>query len=271
MTNTPRQNKNQASFETLGSVQKSSRQRGIKSKLASFLIVASALVVVVWFCYTKFFLIKKCELKYEGNLDYTEEQVLQGAGLAYGMQLYALDKQTISENIVYNLPFIDSYELKRVWPNKVVFEIIPAVPSMYTVIGNNAFVLSQSLRVLSQTDDFSYIESNKLINVFISDIKSCVAGEYLQSDKDSADTAKKIYQKLCQYGIVGDVTEIDVSDRFDITFSYKKRYEVKLGDKRNLDMKIKFMIAIEEKLPETKSGIIDVSDENAKEGVVKSF
>ena len=56
-----------------------------------------------------------------------------------------------------------------------------------------------------------------------------------------------------------------------MSFGYKSRYLVKLGDKRNLDLKIRFMISIDEKLGVNSGGVIDVSDENVKEGIVKGF
>ena len=256
------------SEKSLGEVKKDLR---VKRHGISVLVLVFVLLLCIWFCYNKFFLIKKCVLEYDGNLDYTEDEVLKGAGLDYGMKLYELDNDTIKENVLYNLPYIDSFKIKRIWPDKICFEIVPAVPSMYTVIGDNAFVLSQSLRVLSQTDDFDYIDSNKLINVKIQNITSCVAGEYLKTDSDSADTVKLIYSLLEENGILSNVDEIDANDRFDMSFGYKSRYLVKLGDKRNLDLKIRFMISIEEKLGVNSGGVIDVSDENVKEGIVKGF
>lgn len=259
------------SSESLESVKKQNTKSSAKKHIFTFLLLAAVLVSAVWFCYDKFFVIKKCVLEYDGTLPYDETEVLKGAGLDYGMKLYEVNKDTIAENVLYNLPYVDSFELKRTWPDKIVFKIEPAVPSMYTVIGENAFVLSQSLRVLSMTDDFEYIETNKLINVKMSDIASCIAGEYLKTDSDNAATVEELFSQLEENGILSDVDEIDITDRFNITFGYKSKYLVKLGDKKNLDLKVRFMKAIEEKLTSDSGGIIDVSDENAKEGIVKDF
>ena len=259
------------SSESLESVKKQNVKSSAKKHIFTFVLIAAVLTVAVWFCYDKFFIIKKCVLEYDGTLPYDETEVLKGAGLDYGMKLYEVNKDTIAENVLYNLPYVDGFELKRTWPDKVVFKIEPAVPSMYTVIGENAFVLSQSLRVLSMTDDFEYIETNRLINVKMSDIASCIAGEYLKTDSDNASTVQELFSKLGENGILSDVNEIDITDRFNITFGYKSKYLVKLGDKKNLDLKVRFMKAIEEKLTSDSGGIIDVSDENAKEGIVKDF
>ncbi len=262
---------NNAGRENLQSTKKQLKKSTISKYVfyAFFIIIITA--VCVWFCYDKFFVIKKCVLKYEGNLPYTEEQVLQKTGLDGGVHLYGFDKAQVARNVRYNLPYIDSFELKRIWPDTVVFEIQPALPSMYTVIGENAFVLSQSLRVLSQTKDFEYIESNQLVNVRINNVTSCVAGEYMQTLNDEGKTLEQLYKLLNEHDIIRDVDEIDVRNKFDMKFNYKSRFVVELGDKKNLDLKIRFMIAIEQKLNENQSGIIDVSDENAKEGMLKDF
>lgn len=255
--------------KTLRQVNADKKRKKIRNTLVSLAVIAAILVVGFWMCFTKLFLIKKCVVK--GDVPYTEDEVLKGAGLEYGMNLYELPESKIKDNIVYNLPYIDSIIVKHRWPSTIVFDTVPAVPSMYVTVSGDMFVLSQSLRVLSQTNDIDYIESHKLLDVVIGGIKSCVAGEYLETEGDMNETVKTIYKFLEDNELIADTTQLDLSDKFNITFIYKKAYTVKLGDSKNLDLKIRFMKAIIEKLTPGGSGIIDVSDENAKEGIVKSY
>ncbi len=245
------------------------RRKRIRNAFISCVLIAAVAIVGIWLCYTKFFVIKKCTVK--GEIPYSADEVLSGAGLEKGMLLYELDKKTVEKNVMYNLPYIDSFEYKRYWTGNVVFEVEQALPSMYVTLADECFVLSQSLRVLSQTRDFSYIESNRLIHVKTNDIERCVAGEFLQTRIETDDVVKEIYDLLKNHNLLSHVSEIDITDRFAISFTYKQNFVVQLGDSKNLDKKIRFMMGIEEKLHEGSSGIIDVSDENVKEGIVKSF
>ncbi len=257
--------------ETLENTKKQLKKTALRKYFLGALALVILVTVCVWFCYNKLFVLKKCIVEYDGELGYTTEEIMQGCGISYGMRLYEFSESDIQSNAKYNLPYIHSIEVKRSIPNKVVLKIVPSKPSFYTVIGNDAFVLSQDLKVLSCTDDFEYIESNKLVNVKIADVTSCIAGESLEAKGEETETLKQIYSLLSQNSILQYVDEIDVSNAFDLKFNFKSRYVVKLGDKSNLDLKIRFMISIEQKLNDTQSGIIDVSDENAKEGVVKHF
>lgn len=253
----------------LEEVRKEQKRRKIISVTLSSLIIAAVCIVGVWLCYTRFFKVSKCVVK--GDVPYTADEMLAGSGYEKGMLLYALDEKTVEQNVMYNLPFVDSFKMKRFWPGTVVFEVQKAEPSMYVTLSGENFVLSQSMRVLSQTKDFSYIESEKLLHVKFSSVERCVAGEFLVTKDKSADTAKEIFALLEQNSLVSDVGEIDLTDKFEISFSYKNNYVVELGDNRSLDKKIKFMIGIVNRLHEGTSGIIDVSDENVKEGILKSF
>lgn len=253
-------------LEQLRSEQK---KRKIRNVLISAAIIGVVAIVGVWLCYTKFFVIRDC--KVNGEVPYSTEEVLEGAGMEIGMLMYELDDSTVEKNVMYNLPHIDSFELKRRWPGTVVFEVKQAVPSMYVTLGNESFVLSQSLRVLSRTSDFTYIESRHLIHVKTDDVERCVAGEFIELRDDTEQTVKEIYGLLSNHKLLSEVGEIDLTSKFDISFTYKNNFIVKLGDGRNLDKKIRFMLGIEEKLHEGSSGIIDVSDENVKEGIVKNF
>ncbi len=245
------------------------KKRKIRNAVVSTVLIATVAIIGVWLCYTKFFVIKKCTVK--GEIPYSADEVLTGAGLEKGMLLYELDKKTVEKNVMYNLPYIDSFKMKRYWSGNVVFEVQKAIPSMYVTLSDECYVLSQSLRVLSQTNDFSYIESQKLIHLRTNDIERCVAGEFLQTRSDIDKTVMEIYDLLTEHNLLSYVSEIDLTDRFSISFTYKQNFVVELGDGKNLDKKIRFMLGIEEKLHEGSSGIIDVSGENVKEGIVKSF
>ncbi len=254
--------------DLIGASETVKRQKNKGRKLA-FLFVVAALVVGVYYCYTDLMVIKKCVV--EGDLPYNNDEVLKGAGLDYGVHMYALSNDEIKENIVYNLPYIDTYTIKRKFPSTVVFNVTKAQPSMYTVVSDEMFVLSQSLRVLSSTKDIDYVEKNKLINVRFGGITKCVAGEFLVAEDNSMNLAREIYKVFEDEGLIPYVSELDVSDRFNINFNYKASYNVKLGDSKNVSQKIKFMKAISKQLTQGGSGIIDVSDENIKEGIVKNF
>ena len=250
------------------------RRHKEKEKSKNRLIAAAVLLVIVIvgivLCYGKLFKIKR--LVISGDCPYTQEQMLEGMGLAVGDTLYGKTEKEIKQNVKYKLAYIDNIEITRIWPDTVKAKVEKANPTFYISIEDTMYVLSQSLRVLSRTDDIENVELEKLIPVEIGGIKSCVEGEYLLADSNAQDIIKELYRLLNEYEVFDEITYIDVSDRFDIRLMYGTKFTVLLGDKINLEPKIQFMLTIiKEKSKDGSSGIVDVSDDEVKEGTFESY
>ncbi len=71
--------------------------------------------------------------------------------------------------------------------------------------------------------------------------------------------ALEILQSLEKYGLVQDVTSVDVHDVGAITVMYGNRFEVRLGNSAQLDYKVKCMKQAVGQMKDYQSGILDVS------------
>ena len=250
----------------LESIKKNKLQAKRRNILAALTFLMAVVIVGGFLCYAKLFKIQK--LVIVGECPYNEQEMLNGMGISVGETLYGKKNEEIKQNVKYNLAYIDNIEISRVWPDTVKVKVEQANPTFYVSVENTMYVLSQSLRVLSKTD----IELKKLVAVEIKDIKSCVEGEFLKADSDSEEFLRQLYELLNKYEIFAETTNIDVTDRFNVTMMYGTKYMIKLGDKINLESKIKFMVTIlEQKQKDRESGIIDVSDDQVKEATFESF
>jgi len=241
-----------------------------KGVLTAIVLLCIIVVVGGYLCYTKLFKIGKLEI--EGSCPYTEEQMLEGMGVSMGDLLYGLSNDEIKHNIKYNLAYIDSVEISRIWPSTLKVKVNKANPTFYISIDDTMYVLSQSLRVLSKTDSIEEVELHNLAAVEMIGIKSCVEGEYLKADDKTCNTLIELYSVLEEYGVAEEITTVDITNRFDIQMMYGTKFLVKLGDSVNLKTKVEFMLSIIKELGEdVTGGIIDVSDEDAKEGTFENF
>jgi len=246
------------------------KRKNVKNKIIALLVVLAIVGVGFAFCYVKLFKIKKIEV--EGDCPYTAEEVLSGMGLEYGMGLYEKSEKEIKQNVKYSLSYINNIEVSRRWPSTVVAKVEKADPTFYISLDNNLYIISQSLRVLDKTDEIEKVEVDSLVLLRLDDIKNCIEGEFLGIDEDTEQTILELCTALEENGQRENITVIDVTDKFDISVMYKEKYLVKLGDRRNLNHKIQFMNAIiDRKKNDGTNGIIDVSDENSKEGTFKNF
>lgn len=241
------------------------------------LILASSMVIILillsgWLLFDKMFVIKQFGIK--GAVEYTEEQaqeLAQRLGLEKETNLFGFDKTQMQNKAKYYLPEFDSVTIKRSLPDKIIFAVKEATPAMYIAENGKNYILSEGLRVTSVTDDASIPENLSLIRIYASDVVKCQAGEFLKTSSGSDQVLKELYAVLSEEGIVGEISEINVENKFAVSLLYKKRFTVKLGSADNFTVKVRFMKSIVQKLRDTDSGYIDVSDDNLREGIFKAY
>jgi cell division septal protein FtsQ len=210
----------------------------------------------------------------KGNMEYTEEQALEVAqriGLEKGKNLFGFDKEQLQKEAKYYLSEFDSVTIKRSLPDKIIFAVKEATPAMYIAENGKNYILSEGLRVISVTGDASIPENFSLIRIYINDVVKCQAGEFLQTSSEIDEVLKELYAVLSEEAVLGEVSEINLENKFAVSMLYKKRFTVKLGSADNFTVKVRFMKSIEQKLRDTDSGYIDVSDDNLREGVFKAY
>ena len=252
---------------SLEKAKKDSRKKRRKIILISWGFVFIATVIFCAVCFQIFFKLNRITV--ENCTKYTKEQVLQGSGLVIGENLYKLDKKTIQKNIDKNLPYIAHATVTRIWPSTISINVSETNDNTYIDFGGSYYILSEELRVLEKTGDIERIESQNILHLYCGTVKKCIVGEYLElADHDNTFTIIEIMKNMKKANVLEECSELNLNNKFDITFTYQKRYKVKLGDGYDTDIKIDFMKAIGKKLYEGETGTIDVSDSNLREGVV---
>ena len=252
--------------ETLEQAKKKQRRKNIRRAVAVSVLIVAVVVCFSAVCFQVFFQLEHFEVT--GSTRYTAEEIMRGAGLSYGMNLYEKSRKQMQEEMVYHLPFVEKVRITRVWPSTIRMEVTEAKEVMYVTVGNEFYTLSEDLRVLAKTSDIAYIEQNQMLHIEVGNVTKCMAGEMLAVDEEIGQIVREIYRSLAEENIVTFASELDVRNKFDIRFVYKSRFTVKLGDSYDTDLKIRFMKSIEEKLYNSDSGTIDVSDEDLREGIL---
>ncbi len=257
---------------TLSDAKKTVNSRKNKSRFTGFIILAAIIVVAGWLIFDKLFIIRNFEI--HGSKEYTAEQAQQAAldlGISKGDHILGFNRQKAENAAKYILPEFDSVKIVFDMPDTVILKVEEAFPAMYIVFGDGAFTLSPALRVVSFVSDISECENTGMIRLDIDGVTKCVAGEYLVTDNNNDALLKRLYAILSEEGVTAETTSIDVTDKYDISFEYKNRFKVLLGDEENLTVKIRYMKAILENLKPDDSGVIDVSDEEYRDATFKSY
>lgn len=268
----PVTNQNSKKVDNLDSAKKRLKRKVRNGRIKALLIVLFLLIIGLWLVFDKLFVVKK--IKVIGQNTYTDAQAVEIAeemGIHLSDHLFAIDKIEAKELARYRLPQFDSIEISFDMPDTVVLSVTEATPVMYIIFGDRGYSVSESLRVIKGYSDPAECESLGLARLELNGITKCVVGEYLETSGTEDELAKKLYSIFKEEGIAGDVTTIDVTQKYDITFEYKKQFRVLLGNENNLTVKVRYMKAIAEKLKKNDSGVIDVSDEECKDATFKPY
>lgn len=258
--------------KSLAEAKKRQRRRKAENKLFGFCAVVVALLIVGWLLFDKLFIIEKFRI--DGSSEYTAEQAEEIAGrvgLEKGMHLFGFDRADVADRAKYYIPEFDSVKIGYDLPDGIVLKVKEALPAMYIYDGGRYYVLSEGLKVIAAESNAEEIEKLALKRVYLGGIENCRTGSFIETDADNEKALYELVKVLKEEGVYSGADEINVENKFSVSFLYEKRFTVKLGSGDNFTVKIRFMKSIAEKLGENESGIIDVSDENFREGVFKPY
>ena len=201
-------------------------------------------------------------IKVVGNERYSEEQIVTSSGIEIGQNLYAINKKSAKGLIMSDYPYINEVVIRRTLPSTMTFRITEEIPIYYTEICGEYFVLSSTLRVLEKSEENPNLDrEDKLVLLLLSDVKSAVVGQEIEFTKQLAfDYISTFIKNVTEHEIATELTEIDISAKYNIYVTYQNRFRVYLGDNSETEMKLTFAkLMINEFNPE-QSGTIDAHD-----------
>lgn len=123
------------------------KKRKKKRYFLKFLILCALVATAMAFLSSDFFLVKN--IKVEGNINYTEEEIVKKAGDKTGKNIFKIDKGRMVENLKKD-SYVDSVKISRSLPRTIVIKIkerkeIAAIPygKGFVVIDNAGYVLNK--------------------------------------------------------------------------------------------------------------------------------
>ena len=228
-----------------------------------------------------------------GAQKYSAWDVREASGIQVGDNLLTLGKAKVSGKIIARLPYVEKVRIGIKLPDTVNIEVVESDISYAIQAEDDGwwFINSQG-RVLEMTtgiiaEYFTKIEGVKIMIPAIGQqavaaaVESDVTFEPVDDATDAADTtdatqeptapmdtvnageqlavAIKLIQHLESNGVVGEVTNIDVTDLFNIELIYEDRYRVQMGDTMQMDRKVRSMTEAVSQMSDYQRGELDVS------------
>lgn len=242
------------SMDALRSKQDKKRRRRTVFYVSLFTGVTLVFLVV---CFFLFFRVSKINV--EKNEIYSDEQILKELPIAKGDNLFSFDISEAENALRKALPYIGDVSISRSLPNTVTVTISERKAEMTLVLGDDAYLLSGDLQVLGRIGGTEITAG--VTRLYTGSVARCLVGEAVTfTDSRTSSDLAELYRCLSEYDMLEQVVTIDMVSRFDITLNYADRFTVYLADIDNMDIKIRFLQGILEKLKPTDRGYINLSD-----------
>lgn len=240
------------------------RRRRIRYLLAGIFVTA-ALAAGVVVSAAALFKIKTVSVQQpEGGTAYTDDQIVAAFGQPVGENMFGFSPDDSAASILQALPYLETVEIQRRLPDTVIIEVTPAVE--YCAVSSDAgwVVCSSSLKVLRI--DSAAPEGLIQVQGAVADAPS--PGQPLVlTEPDKLGAMQQVLSKAQAQGLT-PITEINVSDLYEISFLYDSRIRIVLGTVNDLDYKINWAWRLvtpgqtEDGLTEEDRGTLDVSSRN---------
>lgn len=214
--------------------------------LTATLVLLVLLVVGTWIAGNSLLVVE--DIRVEGNLLLTDQQVVEAAGLQIGQSMLTLDLAAVRAGVNANhyLQFVSLY---RDYPSTILLRVRENMPSalirtmgMLVIIDSRGVVLNQT----SQIDlnlDVPFVEGM--------DLKSVLVGRALTTQNPvQAQAMQAILGELETQQAMSEISELNMSDLDNLYLVTVDGIQVLLGDTEGLMDKIAMMRAT---LPEVRN------------------
>ena len=244
------------------------------------ILIVVAVVVALTLGLSVFFKVEKVMV--HGNKAYGAWTVQEAAEIETGSNLLSLNNTRACGKIMAALPYVDNVRIGIKLPDTVNI-YIEEIDMAYAITTRDGtyWLMTSNGKVVEQIDGGTASSYTKIEGVHLDNPapgQQAQALELIQQDPAATDAgpteepaqvvitgaarlqaALMILQHLEANDIVGEAASIDVSSLSNIELWYGQRFQVKLGDANNMNIKISWMKSAVNQRSDYDMGILDVS------------
>lgn len=227
------------------------RLKRIKFFLKLILLIGVISGIIAFATCSPIFNIQNIEVT--NNKQLSPETIISLSELSVGQNIFKFWKNDV-ENKIKSNAYIESVELKRVFPNKLQINIQEREPKFSVpVLGEYAYINTQGY-ILEITQDQLNLP---IITGILTKEEEIKPGNRLNNkDLTELEIILKIISAMKENQLDKEVTSIDISNKNDyIIYMQNEKKKIHLGDGSNLSNKMLYVIAI-------------INEEKGKEGEI---
>ena len=202
------------------------------------MLASGAVIVVLSFIMLFLPVFKINRIVVEGNTYYDDAAVIEMAGIAVGDELFGWNMQKSCDALLENYPYASDIYISINFFT-VNIEIVEKKTVMYAEYQNQYFSFDGSLRVLEIKTDGEEVFS-PFLHVKLPAVANVQAGYMIQFAEDEIELSylTQLLQVLSERNFLEDVTYVDASERFSLSFVLANATRVEIGALKDMNVKL---------------------------------
>lgn len=225
--------------------QNSKRQRRRRRNMSMYILLVLILVVGIGFALsmTMFFNIKS--IRVTGDTAYTDQEVYAASGIQEGDNLMRLDTVSVSNSVLSKLLLAEEVYVKKHFPSTVEIIVKPCVPTACVAYEGGYLIVSAKGKILEKTSQPK--EGLLIFKGYIPEFLE--PGQMLTSTEDQKNA---IYTAFLSNEYAADLTEVDMTDQYDIVVYYGDRIRFDIGNANEISYKLRLAATAIPRLNDSK-------------------
>ncbi len=219
----------------------------------AFVLICVSIVVAM----SIFFRVSRVEV--EGNEDYTDEQIIEATGIDMGDNLFFLNRIGAVSRMLARLPYIQEATISRVLPDRVVITVKESSAVATVSSETSSWMIDRNCKLMT-----AVTESEAMGMIPVTGITAILPGvgdtiQVKEGDEDKIAYLSEILLEIEVRGLQSRITNLDISDVSNPTFTLDDRFDVKLGTKGDTVRKFGLLLSAESQLAAGDQGTLDLS------------
>ncbi len=240
--------------------EQNSKKKGYTTAVVVCIAVAVLAVFLAVIVYS-FFRVETIII--DGVNCYSYENLLETAGISKGQSIFFVSENSIKSKLTKKLSYVHDVSVEIKFPSEIHIEIDEEVPSFYFEMDKEYFLINSEMKVLERFVDQNVLIENHpdVMMIKIPEVGKAITCEKVEfvSDFYSRHTADAL-SSIRKWERFDKLTEIDLSNRFELSVVYDGRIRLSFGSYTDFADKLELAEKMIDYYPSNVTGTFILSD-----------
>ncbi|MBR0162664.1 MAG: FtsQ-type POTRA domain-containing protein [Oscillospiraceae bacterium] len=229
------------------------RRRGFSQPLIFVLVIVASVFIL-----SLFFRVE--DIRVEGNVHYTDEEIIRAIDIEEGDNLFFFDRFAAISRVFSKLPYIEEVSLHRALPNRITISVQESTALAYLILGDEEWTMDHNCKILGKA---AQGETDQLVPIVNFNPGTLFIGERLTTANGEEDPVNYLNEILLQIdgrNMIADVDRVDFESANSPELVLNGRFTVVLGRYSEVQKKFAMLAGVLDTLKEGDAGVINLAD-----------